>query len=135
MAEHPTSSTQRGLLIVISDFLDDSDCTKPLQYLADFGHELLLLQIWADEDRTPPWDGELDLEDAETGRQFTIDTSSRAFRAGFAERSRQRMATFTKLSRGAQADLIEAGTVAAVCGPAVTGFDAGRSAYSGARSP
>ena len=43
------------------------DCEKPLQYLADFGHELILVQVWADEDREPPWEGELDLEDAETG--------------------------------------------------------------------
>ena len=64
-----TTYTQRGLLIVISDFLDDSGCDKPLQYLADFGHELLLLQVWADEDRQPPWQGELDLVDAETAAQ------------------------------------------------------------------
>ena len=63
---------QRGLLIVISDFLDDGDCVKPIQYLADFGHELLLLQLWADEDRTPPWDGELDLEDAETRTRMML---------------------------------------------------------------
>ncbi len=71
---------QRGLLIVVSDFLDDADCVKPLQYLAEFGHELLLLQLWADEDRTPPWDGELDLEDAETGSKLTLnfDEGSRA---------------------------------------------------------
>ena len=36
-------------------------CEKPLQYLADFGHELMLIQVWADEDRTPPWEGELEL--------------------------------------------------------------------------
>jgi uncharacterized protein (DUF58 family) len=64
---------QRGLLIVISDFLDDSDCVKPLQFLSEFGHELLLLQLWADEDRTPPWDGELDLEDAETATKLTLN--------------------------------------------------------------
>jgi hypothetical protein len=52
---------------------------KALQYLADFGHELLLIHVWADEDRTPPWDGELDLEDAETGTRLdlTFDTGSR----------------------------------------------------------
>ena len=50
---------QKGLLIVISDFLDDEDCEKPLQYLSDFGHELLLIHLWADEDRAPPWQGEL----------------------------------------------------------------------------
>src|SRR5579863_6026730 len=57
---------QRGLVIVISDFLDDGDCEKPLQFLSDFGHELILVHAFAPEDREPPWEGELDLEDAET---------------------------------------------------------------------
>ena len=61
-----------GLLIVISDFLDDRGCEKPLQYLADFGHELMLIQIWSDEDREPPWRGELDLIDAETSSRLTL---------------------------------------------------------------
>ena len=77
---------QRGLLIVISDFLDDEDCTKPLQYLAEFGHEVLLLQVWADEDRVPPWDGELDLEDAETGARMNLSFDAAArdqYTAGF----------------------------------------------------
>ena len=71
---------QRGLVIVISDFLDDGGCEKPLQYLADFGHEMILIHIWADEDREPPWDGELDLEDAESGTrvQLAFDDSARA---------------------------------------------------------
>jgi uncharacterized protein (DUF58 family) len=71
---------QRGLTMVISDFLDDRDCEKPLQYLSDFGHELILLQIWADEDREPPWEGELELEDAETGQkvELAFDSDARA---------------------------------------------------------
>ena len=71
---------QRGLVVVISDFLDDADCEKPLQYLSDFGHELILVQVYADEDREPPWDGELDLEDAETGTrvQLAFDDNARA---------------------------------------------------------
>ena len=28
------------------------------------------MQIWNDDDRTPPWTGELELTDAETGRQL-----------------------------------------------------------------
>jgi hypothetical protein len=63
---------QRGLLIVVSDFLDDSGCEKPLQYLADFGHELMLLHVWCEEDRLPPWDGQLELVDAETGSMLEI---------------------------------------------------------------
>ncbi|HXS96830.1 MAG TPA: DUF58 domain-containing protein [Candidatus Limnocylindrales bacterium] len=70
--------SQRGLVIVISDFLDDRGCEKALQYLADFGHELMLLQVWADEDRTPPWVGELELRDAETGRTLKLDFDAAA---------------------------------------------------------
>ena len=70
---------QRGLVIVISDFLDDNGCERALQYLTDFGHELLLIQIWAEEDRTPPWTGELELCDAETsaGLKLDFDDSAR----------------------------------------------------------
>jgi uncharacterized protein (DUF58 family) len=70
--------SQRGLLILISDFLDDNGCERALQYLTDFGHELMLLQVWADEDRTPPWIGELDLRDAETGTALKLDFDDEA---------------------------------------------------------
>jgi uncharacterized protein (DUF58 family) len=69
---------QRGLVIVISDFLDDNGCERALQYLIDFGHELMLLQVWAEEDRTPPWTGELELNDAETGAGLKIDFDAAA---------------------------------------------------------
>lgn len=73
-----SSYSQGGLLIVISDFLDDADCEKPLQYLADFGHELLLIHLWAEEDRVPPWQGDLDLIDAETGARLELRFDSQA---------------------------------------------------------
>jgi uncharacterized protein (DUF58 family) len=67
------SYSQRGMVIVISDFLDDQSCEKALQYLTDYGYELMLLQVWADEDRTPPWTGELELRDSETGAAMKLD--------------------------------------------------------------
>src|SRR5690242_1473698 len=67
-----TMHSQRGLLVIVSDFLDDAGSEKPLQYLADFGHELLLIQVWSEEDRTPPWLGELDLVDAETETRLEL---------------------------------------------------------------
>lgn len=70
--------TSRGVVIIISDFLDDSGCDKALGYLSDFGHELMLLQIWSEEDRTPPWTGELDLRDAETGTALKLDVDEDA---------------------------------------------------------
>jgi uncharacterized protein (DUF58 family) len=76
LGEYP----QRGLVIVISDFLDDGDCFRPLQYMSDFGHELLLIQIWGEDDRSPPGKGEMELVDAESGALFKIelDDESRA---------------------------------------------------------
>jgi uncharacterized protein (DUF58 family) len=77
---------QRGLLIVISDFLDDEGCEKPLQYLSDFGHELILVQVWAAEDREPSWEGQLDLTDAESGEMLEIgfdDTARRNYVEAF----------------------------------------------------
>ena len=85
---------QRGLLIVISDFLDDADCDRPLQFLADFGHELMLVHLWAEEDREPPWDGQLDLTDVETYATFEI---------GFDQAARQKYAAaFDEYGKGVQ---------------------------------
>jgi len=86
-----SSYAKRGLLIVISDFLDDADCEKALQYLADFGHELMLVHVWAEEDRNPPWDGELELHDAETGARLEIEFDEEArsrYTAAFDEYAR-----------------------------------------------
>jgi len=75
--EFMSARAQRGLVIVISDFLDDAEedrsCERALQYLVDFGHELTLVQIWDEADRVPPWSGELDLIDAETGANLRVE--------------------------------------------------------------
>jgi len=71
---------QRGLVIVMSDFLDDGACEKAIQYLADYGNELMLIQLWADEDRTPPWTGEVDLIDAESGGHLRLQVDAEARR-------------------------------------------------------
>jgi uncharacterized protein (DUF58 family) len=65
--------SQRGLLLIISDFLTEASYEKPLQYLNEFGHELFLIQLWSPQDRRPPWDGELEIEDSETGRKLELD--------------------------------------------------------------
>jgi uncharacterized protein (DUF58 family) len=74
-----TSYPQRGLTVIISDFLDDADCFHPLQYMADFGHELLLIHVWGSEDRIPSEDGELMLVDAESGAEvrMAVDDAAR----------------------------------------------------------
>ena len=71
---------QRGLVIVISDFLDDAGCEKALQYLADYGNELMLIHLWADEDRVPPWSGECDFVDSESTSRLRIHVDADARR-------------------------------------------------------
>jgi uncharacterized protein (DUF58 family) len=70
--------SQRGLTIILSDFLADEDCYLPLQYMADFGHELLIVQLWTPQDREPTVDGELELLDSESGAQRKILVDARA---------------------------------------------------------
>lgn len=72
---------QRGLTIIVSDFLDNGDCFRPLQYLADFGHELLLVQLWNKTDRLPSAAGDWELVDAETGDHIDIGLDSAALEA------------------------------------------------------
>jgi uncharacterized protein (DUF58 family) len=71
---------QAGLLIVLSDFLDDGECARALQYLADHGQELLLVQLAGPLDRHPRWQGEFDLVDAESGEVLRLDLDSESLR-------------------------------------------------------
>jgi uncharacterized protein (DUF58 family) len=80
--EFASTYPQRGLLIVMSDFLDDTGAERPLQFLADYGHELFLVHIWSPEDREPYWDGEMELIDAETGDRLEIALDEKA-RSGY----------------------------------------------------
>ncbi|MBI4890285.1 MAG: DUF58 domain-containing protein [Acidobacteria bacterium] len=70
-----------GLLIVISDFMDDAGVVKPLQYLKDFGNELMLVQVWSDSDRKPQLGGEVKLTDAETGAAMELALDDEACQA------------------------------------------------------
>ena len=71
-----TESPVPGMLILLSDFLDESGCETALLHLADYGNELLLIQIAGPEDRTPSWRGELELVDAESGQLQRINVDS-----------------------------------------------------------
>ena len=75
---------QRGLLILISDCLDDEGFERSLELLGGFGHELMLIQLWDPEDREPPWAGRLALQDAETGAVLELEVDEKA-RSGYVQ--------------------------------------------------
>lgn len=81
-----------GLLIILSDFLDESDdCPAALQRLADQGHELYLVHIVDAEDVEPPWRGEIEAVDAETGTAVRLqmdDAAAGRVREAFEDHAR-----------------------------------------------
>jgi len=87
-----------GLLIVISDFLDDAEILKPLQYLADFGHELLLVQLWDPAEREPGLSGDVTLTDSESGAALDLSLNPEATRA-YTEAFDQYSAAIEKLAQ------------------------------------
>ena len=78
--EYGRAVSTPSLIVLLSDFLDDGDCPGAIQLLAEQGHELHVVQIAGPEDRTPPWDGELELMDAETGRLMKVQMDEESAR-------------------------------------------------------
>jgi uncharacterized protein (DUF58 family) len=76
---------RRALLVVISDFYDDEDATRAaLRVAARRGHDVALLHIVADEERSLPYDGELLFQDLETDQRHLIDARAAAAAYGAA---------------------------------------------------
>jgi uncharacterized protein (DUF58 family) len=99
---------RRAIVFLVSDFLSESFTTSFRR--AARKHDLIAVRTADPREHTWSPVGLVRLEDAETGQQIVIDTTHRALRDTFATTSRERIAAFTKLCRGAQADLIDAGT-------------------------
>jgi uncharacterized protein (DUF58 family) len=99
---------RRAIVFLVSDFLGANYADAFRR--AARKHDLIAVRTSDPREHAWPAVGLVRLEDAETGRQVVIDAASRAVREAFAGRAADRAAAFTKLSRGAQADLIDAGT-------------------------
>ncbi|MGD0523680.1 MAG: DUF58 domain-containing protein [Polyangiaceae bacterium] len=74
-------SPRPGMLVVVSDFLDAGPFDAALGRAASAGHDLALVQVLAPEELDPPWDGDLALEDAETGAVLEVTLDARAVEA------------------------------------------------------
>jgi len=74
-------SPRPGMLVVVSDFLDAGPFDAALGRAASAGHDLALVQVLSPEELEPPWDGDLALEDAETGDVLEVTIDSRAVEA------------------------------------------------------
>jgi uncharacterized protein (DUF58 family) len=70
-----------GMLVVTSDFLDPGRFDDALGRAAAAGHDVALVQVLAPEEIEPPWDGDLALEDAESGTTLDVTLDDRAAEA------------------------------------------------------
>jgi len=79
--------TARGLVVVVSDFLDAGGFEDGLGRLHYAGHEVWAFQLESPEDVAPPWQGEVTLTDAETGGEARLRITPEAV-ARYQERRR-----------------------------------------------
>ncbi|MEO8875467.1 MAG: DUF58 domain-containing protein [Polyangiaceae bacterium] len=70
-----------GMLVIVSDFLDSGPFDAAISRAASAGHDLGLVQVLADDEISPNYDGDFALEDAETGETVDVTVDDAALRA------------------------------------------------------
>ena len=89
---------RRSVVFLISDFIDE-DYERPLQLMRR-RHDMVAVSIFDPRERALPDVGFINLQDAETGEQFLVDSSRREVRAYFAQQQEredeQRRALFRR---------------------------------------
>jgi uncharacterized protein (DUF58 family) len=99
---------RRAVLFLMSDFLDRG--YERAVKLTGRRHDLIAVPLSDPREQELPAVGLLQLEDAETGRPFLLDTSSREVREGYARTARERREQLRRLAKSARVDLIEVST-------------------------
>lgn len=77
-----------GIVAIFSDFFDPGPVLPALSRARAAGHELVLVQVLDQEELTPSLEGDVELEDAETGACLSLSADATALEA-YAERLAQ----------------------------------------------
>jgi uncharacterized protein (DUF58 family) len=96
-------ATQRGLVVVVSDFRGPRDWRAPLLRLRS-RQGVLAIEVRDPREQALPSVGDLWLVDPETGRQLRVDTGSRRLRERFAARAAEERDAVAEALRRAGAD-------------------------------
>ena len=80
---------RKSIIYIISDFLSD-DYQKPLKFLK-LHHEVILINISDIKEKEIPEIGYAYIEDAETGEQILVNTSSKSFQNQYREIMEQKI--------------------------------------------
>ena len=91
---------RRGLVVVVSDFLDESG-PRALERIAPLRHDLLAVQIWSPLEVKPRFRSRVEVVDAESGGKARLEASPRLLKryAQIAEEHAQELASYC-LARG-----------------------------------
>ena len=95
---------RRSIVFLISDFFSVPGWERPLTLLSR-RHELVAIRAYDKRETELPDAGLIVVEDAETGEQIFVDTSSLAFRRRFQEISQRRETTLQENLKHAGVDL------------------------------
>lgn len=88
---------RRSVVFLISDFLDEG-YERPLQLMRR-RHDLVAVSLYDPRERVLPDVGFINLQDAETGEQFLVDSGRREVRTYFAQQQQQEEAQRRALFR------------------------------------
>ncbi len=99
---------RRSIVFLLSDFLDEN-YEKVLKHTGR-RHDLIAVRITDPHEENLPAVGLLELDDAETGRWFLLDTNSRRVREAYAEAARVRRERLEQIARTARIDLVDVST-------------------------
>ncbi len=97
------TARRRGMVVVVSDFLDPGPWAAALRTLA-LRHDVLCVEVVDPVELALPDVGMLVLHDAETGAEIEVATGDRRFRERYAEAARAQREAIASAIRGAGAD-------------------------------
>lgn len=100
--------THRAVVFLLSDF--QAPPFAPELASTSRRHDLIAVPILDPREEEIPDVGRITFEDAETGEQVEVNTSSRAFKLGFTRMAEERRAERNRLLRRARVDTIELAT-------------------------
>ena len=92
------TAKRRGLIVLITDLIDQSDWSRELRALA-LRHEVVVVEVRDPRESDLPPVGLLMLVDPETGQRLEVQTSNPKVRARFAEAAAARQAEHTRKVR------------------------------------
>ncbi len=111
---------RRAVVFLVSDFIN-TDYEKALQ-IANRRHDIIAISITDPRERELPNVGFIELEDAETGETYLLDTTDPAVRRDIAVRSKENALLREKLFRSIQVDHIDISTQQSYIEPLIRFF-------------